>query len=441
MKRHYPIMAAVLVKVGPCCLPEKLRMMSNVSAHPIVLSETIADKSILALVKLGQTLTSSLELDVVLQRVLTEVTQLLNAEGVAILMLEDQELEFVAVNGSAAENLLGQRMPRTAGVVGHVMATGEPAWLNTRGSSVPGLRIYRAIESVSSFHTKSLLAAPLMQEGEVIGVLEAAHSDPDGLRPEDLPVLSAASTWAAIAIRNAQLHAAAQEAREERAMLEERARLARELHDAVTQSLYSMAVLSAAWRRQIAARRLTPEAEHIEELGELALQALREVRLLIYELRPAEFAEEGLIGALHRRLEAVEGRAGLSTRLIVTDENGDPLLSQLGGGETTGIEFYQLPLALESELFRIAQEALNNVIKHASAGQVTVSLRVGPRELTLEIADDGRGFDTENAQGESGGFGLTSMRERAERLGGQLDVHSCPGKGTRVVLSGVPLPA
>lgn len=415
-------------------------MMNSVITEQVVLTETIADKSILALAKLGQTLTSSLELEVVLQRVLTEVTQLLDAEGVAILMLEDQELEFVAVNGSAAENLLGQRMPRTAGVVGHVMSTGEPAWLNTRGSSVPGLGIYRAIETVSSFHTQSLLAAPLMQDGEVIGVLEAAHSDPDGLRPEDLPVLAAASTWAAIAIRNAQLHAQAQEAREERAMLEERARLARELHDAVTQSLYSMAVLSAAWRRQIAAERLTPEAEHIEELGELALQALREVRLLIYELRPSEFTEEGLIGALHRRLEAVEGRAGLASRLVVTDENGDPLLSPLGTGENPGIEFYQLPPALESELFRIAQEALNNVIKHASAEQVTISLRIGSSELALEIVDDGRGFELES-QGESGGFGLTSMRERAERLGGMLQIISTPGQGTRVVLSGVPLPA
>ncbi len=407
------------------------------NAHA-ALPETIADKSILALAKLGQTLTSSLELDEVLQRVLTEVTALLDAEGVAILMLEGSELEFVAVNGSAAENLKGERMPREAGVVGHVMSTGEPVWLNTRGSNVTGLRIYRDIETVSSFHTRSLLAAPLLQEGDVIGVLEAAHSDPDGLRPEDLPVLAAASTWAAIAIRNAQLHAQAQEAREERAMLEERARLARELHDAVTQSLYSMAVLSAAWRRQIAAERLTPKPEHIEELGDLALQALREVRLLIYELRPAEFAEEGLIGALHRRLEAVEGRAGLTARLVVSDLDGNPLMSQLAAADGPGIEFYQLPPALETELFRIAQEALNNVIKHASATEVTISLRIGPQELILEIVDNGRGYDVK-ASAESGGFGLTSMRERAERLGARLQIKSGPDEGTRVVLSGVPL--
>lgn len=409
-------------------------MTSEAATLPV----TIADKSVLALAKLGQTLTSSLELDEVLQRVLTEVTVLLGAEGVAILMLEGSELEFVAVNGSAAANLKGQRMPRDAGVVGHVMSTGEPVWLNTTGSNVDGLRIYRDIETVSSFHTQSLLAAPLLQEGEVIGVLEAAHSDPDGLRPEDLPVLAAASTWAAIAIRNAQLHAQAQEAREERAMLEERARLARELHDAVTQSLYSMAVLSAAWRRQIAAERLAPEAAHIEELGDLALQALREVRLLIYELRPAEFAEEGLIGALHRRLEAVEGRAGLSARLLVSDLDGNPLMSQLDTGEGTGFEFYQLPPALETELFRIAQEALNNVIKHASASKVEVFLRIGTQELELEIVDDGRGFSFEDLR-ESGGFGLTSMRERAGRLGATLQVIGERGQGTRVVLSGVPL--
>ncbi len=402
----------------------------------IELPATLQRRTILALNKFGQVVTSSLKLEDVLARILDEVTTLLDAEGVAILMPEGDDLKFMAVCGDGAAHLKGRTMPADSGVVGHVMQTGEAVWLNPQGSNAPGLSIYRQIEQASEFHSESLLAAPLLQGDRPIGVLEAAHSRADGLTPDDLPVLVAAANWAAIAISNAQLHEQAQTLREQQALLEERARLARELHDAVTQSLYSMSVLAGAWRRQIEAGQLQPQPDHIAELGQLAQHALREVRLLTYELRPTELEEEGLLGALYRRLEAVEQRAGIRARLIVTDEAGRPYPLP-SDGRAAMIDFDRLPPRLEHGLYRIVQEALNNALKHSGATAVAVHVRLGGSTLSLDIEDNGRGFETDPTPRGSG-FGLTSMKERAQQLGGYLSIASSPSGGTTIRVAGIP---
>jgi signal transduction histidine kinase len=406
--------------------------------NQIELTSTLQRQTILALNKLGQVVTSSLSLQEVLVRIMDEVTSLLHPEGVAILMPEDDDkLKFVAVRGHGAAHLKDSVMPRDSGVAGFVMTTGEAVWLNQHGSNITGLSIYREIEADSEFHSESLLAAPLLIGGETIGVLEAAHSSPDRLSGDDLPALAAAANWAAIAISNAQLHEQAQALRQQQALLEERARLARELHDAVTQSLYSMSVLAGAWRRQIEAGQLAPQLDHIAELGQLAQHALREVRLLIYELRPTELEEEGLLGALYRRLETVEQRAGIQARLIVTDEAGHPYPLPTDG-RAAMVEFYRLPPALEQGLYRIAQEALNNSLKHSGASAVIVRMRIGPRSLSLEIEDNGRGFDADSRPRMGGGFGLTGLKERARQLGGYLAIASSPAGGTTIRVTDIP---
>ena len=404
----------------------------------VALPQTLQRQQILALNELGQAVTSSLKLEDVLLRVLVEVTALLGAEAVAILMPEAEELVFVAVCGPGAFHHKGTRLPRGSGVAGYVMRTGEAVWLNTHNGSVPALNMVPKEEVATGFRTQALLAAPLRQGGVTIGVLEAAHSEASGLTPEDLPSLAAAANWAAIAISNAQLHEQAQRARERQALLEERNRLARELHDAVTQSLYSMSTLAGAWRRQIEAGQLEPQSEHIIELGELAKQALREVRLVIYELRPTELEEEGLVGALYRRLEAVEQRAGMLTRLIVADKKGRPFSTPSFGGESI-IDFYRMPPPVEHGLYRIAQEALNNVLKHSGASQVSVTIRLGSSTLSMDIADNGQGVDLVQQQTDSHhGFGIAGMRERAQQLGGRLSIQSEPGAGTTVRVEGIP---
>jgi len=199
---------------------------------------------------------------------------------------------------------------------------------------------------------------------------------------------------------------------EELAVLEERNRLARELHDSVTQSLYSLTLFSHAARRMsedLGEERLQRQ---IEQIGTTAVKALKEMRLLVYELRPPELKKEGLIRAIRQRLEAVEGRSGVEARLVVD-------------------ELVRLPQSVEQELYRIANEALNNALKHAAATSVVVYLRQIDGRIELEIVDDGIGFEPENVR-DRGGLGLASIRERAEQLGGTATIHSAPGEGTSV---------
>jgi signal transduction histidine kinase len=153
----------------------------------------------------------------------------------------------------------------------------------------------------------------------------------------------------------------------------------------------------------------------LAQLGETARQALKEMRLLLYELRPAVLEQEGLIGALRRRLDAVEKRAGISVRYDVTE----PIV---------------LPPSTEECLYRIAQETLNNSLKYSGADLVTVRILLDSQGVTVEIADNGIGFDLNEAL-RSGGMGLLNMRERAHKLKGTIDIHSEPGKGTTITVN------
>jgi signal transduction histidine kinase len=139
------------------------------------------------------------------------------------------------------------------------------------------------------------------------------------------------------------------------------------------------------------------------------------MRLLIFELHPPELEAEGLVAVLQARLEAVEARAGFKADFRVEGER-------------------RLPVAIETALYRIAQEALNNVFKHASARQVTVALRFSDEAVSLEVCDDGIGFDSTAARSQ-GGLGLRSMEERVRNLRGMFNLASAPGKGTRVCVT------
>lgn len=204
----------------------------------------------------------------------------------------------------------------------------------------------------------------------------------------------------------------------ERASQEERQRLAKDLHESVTQSLYSVSLMAEAARRRAAVGEQQMTAEFIARLGELSRQALRQLRLLVYELRPGVLEQEGLAGALRHRLEAVEQRAGIQARLIEENET-------------------HVPSALKGELFWIGQEALNNALKHAAATTVIVHLRESESHIILEVRDDGRGFDP-TAAGATGG--LAAMRRRVEVLGGNLDVEAQHGRGA-LVRARIPTPA
>jgi signal transduction histidine kinase len=154
--------------------------------------------------------------------------------------------------------------------------------------------------------------------------------------------------------------------------------------------------------------------QHIERIDQAAQQALREMRLLVYQLRPSDYLDDGLAYALQRRLEAVEKRTSIDAQLVLSGE-------------------LDLDEAVEISLYRIAEEALNNTLKHAQASSVSVKITSSERKVVLEIADDGRGFDLEAAR-RSGGMGLDNMYERAAALGGKLQVLTNPGEGARIIV-------
>lgn len=212
-----------------------------------------------------------------------------------------------------------------------------------------------------------------------------------------------------LAQKNAELERLNKQAQETAAMAE-RARLARELHDSVTQALYSVNLYADATRLALSSGKTDVAAENVRQLHGLAREAMSDMRLLIFELRPSILEEAGLVGALQARLEAVEARSGFQTAFQV---EGERCLSPF----------------VEAELYRVAQEALNNVLKHAQAKQVTVHLRFNEERLCLKIQDDGIGFDLEMAR-QSGGLGLRSMEERVQQIGGNLILETAPGKGT-----------
>ena len=206
---------------------------------------------------------------------------------------------------------------------------------------------------------------------------------------------------------------------QELSVLQERNRLARELHDSVTQSLYSLTLYAEAGRRLAASGDLDRVKDYLEQLGGTAQQALKDTRLLVHQLRPVALESEGLVGALQQRLDGVEKRAGVEAKLLVE-----------------GVASF--PDYLEEQMYHVALEALNNSIKHAAATTVLVRIGVDDNSIELKIEDNGVGFDVQSV-GESGGMGLTNMRKRVEELGGYLTLISAPGEGTTIsVTVGLP---
>ncbi len=203
---------------------------------------------------------------------------------------------------------------------------------------------------------------------------------------------------------------------EELAVMQERNRLARELHDSVTQSLHSSTLLAEAGQRLASTGDIERARGYLIRIGEISQQALKEMRLLVYELRPLALRDVGLVGALQQRLDAVERRSGIEVQFSIEEE-------------------LELPASVEEEFFRIAIEALNNALKHANPTGVTVALRKEEKRelpcIELLIIDDGTGYDA-GTRDDKGGLGLVGMKERMEKLGGELTVLSTPGEGTQV---------
>jgi signal transduction histidine kinase len=289
----------------------------------------------------------------------------------------------------------------------------DPFWQRLVNSSepilIPDLRSdSRAPLVLKASPYAAYLAAPLRVKRQAIGLLSLFGDSILEYTIEDITLFTTIAEQLGSAVERSRLQKQAEQA----AVAEERQRLARDLHDSVSQLIYSLVLYAGAGRKVLKHGDLKITEEYLEKIDQTSQQALRDMRLLVYELRPSVFREEGLIGALNRRLQAVEKRTGMTAQLLV---NGQVDMDE----------------ATELALYRIAEEALNNTLKHAKANAVQVRIDRTAQGLDLTIEDDGCGFDLIGGLN-SGGLGLVGIQERVHRLGGQLQVRSAPGEGTKI---------
>ena len=256
----------------------------------------------------------------------------------------------------------------------------------------------------AAFH--SYLGAQIKVGSRIEGLLSCYRHTERGFGVDEIALVTALAEQLGMTLETQRLR----QQGEEMAVVEERQRLARDLHDSVTQTLYSLSLFSRAGRDAAEDGDTARLNRNLIELERNTLHALREMRLLLYELRPADLQQEGLVRAIELRLNTVERRVGLQL---------DVHLEELPA----------LPPAHEVELYHLIVEALNNVVKHAAASRLSLYLTAANGRLQLRIADDGHGFDPAHP---TGGLGLRNMRERVAQLNGQLSIESSPGSGVRL---------
>jgi PAS domain S-box-containing protein len=252
----------------------------------------------------------------------------------------------------------------------------------------------------------SWMGVPLRIKDKLLGILSVHYSQPGYYNLEMARLAQAFANQMAVIIENSFLYRQAQVA----AAAEERQRLARELHDSVTQALYGLTLYAKAAQTALAAGKVEVACRHLEEVNATAQEGMADLRLLIFELRPSILDSDGLVAALQERLEAVEKRTGCNT---ICHVEGVPALSP----------------EVENELYWIVNEALNNVLKHARANNVILDLRFIDGGSTITIRDDGIGADPAIID-RTTGMGIRNIAERVKRLGGRFRVDSQENQGT-----------
>ena len=359
-----------------------------------------------------------LSLDEVLQALVDIAVDILQADKSSLLAWDDRHEKLVVrcARGYQPKTLAEMSYAPDQGTVGRVASTGKPVAVNDARTDP---RIAKRAAITEPEGIRSFMQVPIEIGGEVFGVFSADYGQPRAFGSEEKRLFLALAQRAALAIDTAQLHEQAQNL----AVMEERNRLARDLHDAVTQTLFSSSLIAEAlptlWESDQQEGRAL-----LDDLKQLSRGALAEMRTLLLELRPAALAETLLPDLLRQLGDAAAGRIGVPVSV-----------------STDG--YCNVPPDLHVALYRIAQEALNNVVKHSRASQAAVDLRCipapgdpasrYPREVELRISDNGCGFDPEHAS--SNRLGLDIIRERAQAVGAGIEIQSQIGQGTTLVVT------
>ncbi|MGD8969305.1 MAG: sensor histidine kinase [Anaerolineae bacterium] len=272
------------------------------------------------------------------------------------------------------------------------------------------------LSTTVSDHFCASLTVPLTIEDDLYGAVTLYYEQRREFSDEEIDLVVSFADQVALAVENARLRDEVKKA----AVTAERNRLARDLHDAVTQTLFSSSLIADVLPRIWEAN---PEEgrRRLEELRQLTRGALAEMRTLLLELRPAALVDAELSDLLHQLADSITGRARVPVSVEI-EGAAESLFHEEGQRK--------LPVDVKVALYRIAQESLNNVAKHAGATQATVSLQFQPDRVNLRIRDDGSGFDVESVPPDSLGLGI--MRERAQAIGAALNIDSQVGRGTEV---------
>jgi len=345
------------------------------------------------------------DLQRVLELIVKRARALVEARGVLIMLREGDDLRGAAVAGHLTSALLGMRIPMAGSVSGDVMA-------RRRVERLANVRDRLRFQLGQQVEASTGLFVPLVYRGHALGVLSAFdRSGGEEFTREDERLLESFAASAATAVATAQTVASEGLRRSIEASERERQRWARELHDETLQELAGLKVLLSGARRSEDLAAIRRSLDGALEQIDTEITGLRR---LITDLRPASLDTFGIVSALESLIERVTSTSGIEIAFE----------AQLRDGE-------RLPAGIEDTLYRIVQETLTNVVKHAQADTVSVKLVEQDGSVELSVQDDGDGFDLAER---TDGFGLLGMRERAALTGGALDVASKPGDGTRVTL-------
>jgi signal transduction histidine kinase len=372
------------------------------------------------LLDVSANIASTLDLPLLLELVLEQLQQVVDYDGASVMILEGDELRSVAHRGPIPHKVQSQMHfgREKAAELWEALEGQEPLIIDDVKKDTRLTRILR--QAFGEYlngemgYVRTWVGVPLLVQERLIGWLCLHHGEPKAYAQHHAALAQTIANQAATAIENARLYGQARRL----AALEERQRLARELHDSVSQVLYGVG-LGARTASTLLDRASIPLelksslAEPLAYVLSLAEAGLAEMRALIFELRPDSLAREGLVVALTRQAAAARVRHKLE---VHTEFCREPALS----------------FEAKEALYRIAQEALNNVAKHAQASRVQLRLRSEPGGIVLDVEDNGMGFDPQCQY--PGHLGLHSMRERAAMLEGRLEIKSSPGHGTRLMV-------
>jgi signal transduction histidine kinase len=354
-------------------------------------------------------ISAELAVEPILQRLVESARELVDAEYGALGVPDGRGGFARFITSGMSDELIARLgpLPRVHGLLAAMLESPEPYRTHDIKAD-PRYRWWPAAHP----DMRSFLGVPIVgREQRVLGAIYLTNKrGAEVFSDADQELIQLLGAHAAVALQNAELH----ERTRELSVVEERTRMARELHDAVSQTLFSL-VMTVEAASTLLDRDTGAARARLDDARRLVRDATRELHDLIFELRPADLAHDGLSGTLRKHVEVLARVQPVELDLRIECEPS-------------------LPPEAQREVFRIAQEAIGNALKHADASRIRVGLRSSGAGVHLEVVDDGRGFDPKAPELRQRRLGLTSLRERAKALGGQLAIESAPGEGTAVRL-------